>query len=113
MVQQDASNHSTAGTPRVQRPDRSQVDPNPKSIDELISENHPARLVWELVQDLDMSPLNENIKAVEGHPGRSSIAPQILTALWMYATIEGIASARELARRVAMVAMFSSGSAAA
>ena len=95
MDQQDAS--KTAPSPRVKRPDRSQTDPHPKTIDELIAEGHPARLVWELVQDLDMTPLYANIKAVEGHPGRPAIDPEILTALWMYATSEGISSARKLA----------------
>ncbi len=96
MDQQEASN--TARRPRLRRPDRSQVDPNPKSIDELIPEDDPARLVWDLVQDLDMAPLYENIKAVEGHPGRTPIDPRILAALWMYATIDGVCSARKLAR---------------
>jgi transposase len=80
-------------------PNRSQLDPNPKTIDELIPPDHPARLVWELVAGLDMTPLYEKIKAVEGHPGRTPIDPRILTALWLYATIEGIACARELERR--------------
>lgn len=83
----------------MNRADRSQVDPNPKTLDELIPEHDPARLVWELVQELDMTPLYEKIKAVEGHPGRTPIDPRILVALWLYATIEGIASARELGRR--------------
>jgi transposase len=79
-------------------PDRSQVDPNPKRLDELIPDDDPARLVWELVCGLNMAPLYEKIKAVEGHPGRPPIDPRILTALWVYATIEGIGSARRLAR---------------
>lgn len=80
-------------------PDRSQVDPNPKRIDDLIPPDHKARLVWQLVQELDLSPLYGQIKAVEGHPGRSPIDPRILVGLWIYATDEGIGSARELGRR--------------
>ncbi len=80
-------------------PNRSQLDPNPKTIDELITQDHSARLVWELVEGLDMTPLLDQIRAVEGHPGRTPIDPRILTALWLYATIEGIACARELERR--------------
>ena len=80
-------------------PDRSQIDPNPKRIDDLIPPNHKARLVWELVQELDVSPLYNQIKAVEGHAGRPPINPRILVALWIYATDEAIASARELHRR--------------
>jgi transposase len=83
----------------MKSPDRSQVDPNPKKLDDLIPPEHKARLVWELVQELDLSPLYEEIKAVEGHAGRPAIDPRILVALWLYATDESISSARELARR--------------
>lgn len=83
----------------MKSPDRSQVDPNPKRIDDLIPPDHKARLVWELVLELDVTPLYEQIKAVEGHPGRPAIDPRILVALWLYATLEHIASAHELARR--------------
>lgn len=82
--------------PRVNKPDRSQVDLNPKVIDALIPDDHPARLVWELVQGLDFTPLYARIKAVEGHPGRPAIDPPILAALWTYATSEGVSSAHQL-----------------
>jgi transposase len=80
-------------------PDRSQVDPNPKKIDDLIPAEHKARLVWQLVEALDLAPLYAGIKAVEGHAGRPATDPRILVALWLYATDEGIGSARELMRR--------------
>ena len=99
MNRQDASTDAAARSPRMRSPDRSQVDPNPKAIDDLIPPEHEARLVWELVQDLNMSALYDQIKAVEGHAGRPPIDPRELTALWLYATIEGIASARKLYRR--------------
>jgi transposase len=83
----------------MKSPDRSQIDPNPKRIDDLIPTDHTARLVWELVLELDMTPLHEQIKAVEGHPGRPATDPRILVALWLYATHEGIASAHKLALR--------------
>ncbi|TMQ74588.1 Mobile element protein [Candidatus Accumulibacter phosphatis] len=35
---------------------------------------------------------------VEGGVGRAAIAPEILYALWLYATLEGVGSARTLAR---------------
>jgi len=97
MDRQEAGNDTAARQPRINRPDRSQVDPNPKNIDDLIPHDHPARLVWELVQELDMTLLYQEIKAVEGHAGRPAIDPRILVGLWIYATIEGIASARRLA----------------
>lgn len=99
MNPQDAGWRPTGETPRMKSPDRSKIDPNPKRIDDLIPPDHTARLVWELVQDLDMTPLYDQIKALEGHAGRPAIDPRILTALWLYATVEGIASARELNKR--------------
>ena len=99
MNRQDASSQPTVRTPRMKSPDRWQIDPNPKRIDDLIPPDHKARLIWELVQDLDLTPLYEQIKSIEGHAGRPSIDPRVLTALWLYATEEGIASARALNKR--------------
>jgi len=96
MFPQDSS---TEAVPRMNVADRSQVDPNPKRIDDLIPPHHKARIVWQLVEQLDLSPLYAEIKAVESHPGRPPIDPRIIVALWLYATDEGISSARELARR--------------
>jgi hypothetical protein len=47
--------------PWLETPDRSQADPNPKILGELIPEDHPARLTWELVPDLDMTVLVHNL----------------------------------------------------
>jgi transposase len=98
MERQDASTE-TAAAPRMKSPDRSQVDPNPRRIDDLIPRDHPARVIWALAQELDPTPLYAQIKAVEGHAGRPPIDPRILVALWLYATEEGVAEARELHRR--------------
>ena len=95
----DPQDASTEAVPRMILPDRSRVDPNPKKIDDLIPPDHKARLIWQLVEELDVTPLYADIKAVEGHPGRPAIDPRILVALWIYATDEGIGSARKLARR--------------
>jgi len=95
---QEALSDTEPPLPRLEKPDRSQADPNPTTIEELIPEDDPARLIWELVEELDMTGLYEKIKSVEGHPGRPAIDPQILVALWAYATVEGIASARRLAK---------------
>jgi transposase len=55
--------------------------------------------VWQYVQGLDLSPLYERIKSVERRPGHPAIDPALLMTLWLYATLRGIGSARELARR--------------
>lgn len=38
------------------------------------------------------------IRAVEGGSGRTVLAPEILFALWLYATLAGVGSARAVAR---------------
>ena len=57
-----------------------------------------ARVVWSAVCQLDLGSWLGEIKAVEGHVGRDATPPQLLVALWVYATLRGIASARELER---------------
>jgi transposase len=83
---------------RVKRAERTQIEWRPASLDELIPADHRVRSVWAYVEGLDLSALYQNIKAVEGHVGRDAVDPKILLALWLFATIEGIGSARQLAR---------------
>jgi transposase len=65
-------------------------------LEDLLDTDHQARVVWDFVAGLDLSPLYARIRAVEGGPGRPAIDPRILTALWLYATLEGVGSARAL-----------------
>jgi transposase len=82
---------------RVVRPDRQQIRLEPVDLESLIPADHRARLVWEFVEGLDLSGLYGRIQAVEGHAGRPATDPAVLLALWLYATIEGVGSARRLA----------------
>src|SRR5436190_23327 len=95
------ANSASAGppVPRFRRPDRTQLDPLPRSIDELVAPDHAVRAVWALVQQMDFTPLHALYRAVEHHPGRPPIDVALLFALWLYATLEGIASAHELSER--------------
>lgn len=83
---------------RVKRPERFQIQWRDASLDQLIPKDHRVRAVWSYVDSLDLKPLYEKIQAVEGGVGRDAVDPKILLALWMYAIIEGISSARHLAR---------------
>ena len=47
---------------------------------------------------LDLSELRVRIQAVEGGPGQAPADPRILVTLWLYATLRGVGSARELNR---------------
>ncbi len=83
---------------RVKRPERKQIEWRPLALDQLIPADHRVRVVWRYVESLDLEPLYAQIKAVEGSAGRDATDPRILMALWMFATIEGISSARQLNR---------------
>jgi transposase len=85
-----------AGKPRLRRPDRRQVEMRCLSLDQLLPEDHPARTVWHYVRQLDLGPLYEPIRATEGHAGRPAVDPAVLVALWLFATLEGVGSARQL-----------------
>lgn len=84
---------------RVKRPERHQVQWRDASLDEMVPRDHRVRAVWAYVDSLDVKPLYRKIQAVEGGVGRDAVDPKILMALWMFATIEGISSARHLARQ--------------
>ena len=83
---------------RVVRPKREQLQWAPVDLESLVSQEHPARAIWGFLEKLDLSAFYEPIKAVVDRPGRPSTDPQVLLALWLLATVEGIGSARRLAR---------------
>ena len=83
--------------PRLRCADRNLEVPRPPRIDALISSEHRARVVWEFVDGLDLSPLHAEIRAVEGEPGSPAIDPKILMAVWLYAILDGETSARRIA----------------
>ena len=81
--------------PRLSVPDRQQLL-SAMTIDELLEPDHAARAVWAYVEGLDLTPLFDRIRA-RGCVGRPAIDPRLLVALWLYATLSGFTSARELA----------------
>jgi len=95
----NTTKNSSSKNVRVNRPERTQVDMRFFSLDQMLDKDHRARLVWQYVESLDTEPLYAGFKAVKGEGGRNAIAPEILLALWLMATIDSISSARELHRR--------------
>ena len=83
---------------RVLRPVRYQPQWLPRTLDEVLAEDHPARAIWGFLEKLDLSAFYGSIKATLDRPGRSTTDPQVLLAVWLLATVEGIGSARRLAR---------------
>ena len=90
---------ASRGVPRVKRPVRDQYEFRQMCLDDLVPSDHPVRAVWMFVMAQDLFSLYDKIAAVEGEVGRDAIDPRILMALWLFATVEGIGSAREIERR--------------
>jgi transposase len=84
--------------PRYEGPNRAQVELYPCDLETLLPPDHAARLVWRFVEGLDLKRFYDAIRAREGGPGRAAIDPRVLIALWLYATIDGVGSAREVDR---------------
>lgn len=89
---------SAGKLPRVLWAQRNQVELRPVDLESLLAHDHPARTVWAFVQALDLSPLYARIKSVDGRGGAPAIDPAILVSLWLWATIDGVGSAREVDR---------------
>lgn len=83
--------------PRVRSADRQHLIPA-MPLEDLLEHDHQARLVWDFCCALDLQPLYDAIRSREGGPGHPALDPRIGTALWLYATLEGVGSARALAR---------------
>jgi transposase len=86
------------GAARLLYAERHQVELRPVDLDATLTPNHPARTVWAFVQSMDLAPLHAGIKSREGGRGAPAIDPAILVSLWLWATIDGVGSAREVAR---------------
>lgn len=87
---------------RVLRPDRRQIFLDTVDLESQLPEDHMARIVWDFVETLDISPLERGIKSREGHPGRPTPDRRLYMALWLYATLDGVGAARELDRQCRM-----------
>jgi transposase len=83
--------------PRLKTAERTQVEFKIASLNDLIPQDHIVRLVYSYVDQLNMSNILGTIQSVEGGVGRPATDPKILLTLWLYATLEGIMSARTIA----------------
>ena len=86
------------GRPRLREPVRDQVELRVCNLEALIGQDHTARVIWSYVQGLDLSALEDAVKAREHRCGQAPASPRLMLALWLYATSEGVGSARELDR---------------
>ena len=98
QAQAQAASRRSQGAPRLLEPNRSQLELRAADLESLLPEDHRARLVWGYVVRQDLSQLVEAVKARGSNAGRAAIDPRILFALWLYATLDGVGSGREVAR---------------
>ena len=84
------------GKPRVRTVAREQLGLDVVDLESLLPEDHPARTLWAAVEQLDLSLFYETVAAREGQAGRPATDPKMLVCLWLYATSEGVSSARHL-----------------
>jgi transposase len=89
---------SNPGAPRLREPVRDQIELRPVDLDGLIGPDHIARVMWDYVCRLDLWALEDAVRARTHIPGQAPVSPRLLLALWLYASSQGIGSARALAR---------------
>jgi transposase len=95
---QEGKKKILSGKARVEQAQRQQMEMRVMSVDELLPVDHRVRVVWEMVEAMNLSKLYARIASVEGGSGRPAIDPALLVAVWLYATLEGVGSARQLER---------------
>ena len=83
---------------RVLRPVRQQISWMPRDLEEAVAPDHVARAIWAFLERLNLDAFYASIKAVVDRPGRPTTDPRVLLAVWLLGTVEGVGSARRLAR---------------
>src|SRR5215217_2118641 len=68
------------GSPRLREPARAQVELRAVDLDALLAAEHPARVIWAYVQELDLSALEQAVRARSHGPGQSAASPRLLMA---------------------------------
>lgn len=96
----DTRRRPRKGTPRIAEPQRRQGVIRYEMPEDALPPTHRARVLWNVVDTLDLSAFLDGAKAIEGGPGRPTLSPQMKLVLWLYAIATGVGSAREIARLV-------------
>ena len=82
--------------PYVRRPYRGEVRQQIAALDDLVPLEHAVRAVWTFVEALDLQELLRPGETTVASPAH--IQPALMFALWLWATAEGVGSARQLAK---------------
>jgi transposase len=84
---------------RTREPERAQGVIRFEIPEVALPEDHPARVLWRVVETLEVGAFLAEAKAVEGRQGRDQTSVRMLLTLWLYGIAKGIHSGRELERR--------------
>jgi transposase len=95
----DKEKTEAATIPRLEPINRNQFVLRSIDVEALIEADHPARNIWEMLGELDLSRFVAKVKAVQGGAGRNAWDPRLLISMWLYAYSRGISSAREIERQ--------------
>jgi transposase len=103
----DGSDHSSpsshdealppVGAARMRYAERSQMMMQYCSLDELLPPDHPARVIWQAVQELDLSRFEQSIQSRELGAGRPANDVRVMVGLWLWAAVDAVGGGRELA----------------
>jgi transposase len=85
---------------RTSEPQRAQGVIRFEIPEETLPADHRARLLWRIVEQLDLSAFLAEAKAFEGQKGRDQTSVRMLLTLWLYAISVNVGSGREIERRL-------------
>jgi transposase len=87
-----------APEPYVRRPQRGEVRQHIATLDDLIPLDHPVRAIWAFAEVLDFK---EGAGSGRKKLPHAAVDPKLMVAFWLWATVDGIGSARHLEKRCA------------
>ncbi|MBK8695655.1 MAG: transposase [Deltaproteobacteria bacterium] len=82
--------------PKVREPQRTQSSFRIEIPEDLLTPEHPARLLWNVLGTLDLSAFLADTRTAQHCAGRSELSPRMKLTLWLYALSIGVGSAREI-----------------
>jgi transposase len=95
-----ASLPATPPPPRLKPINRAQKRWEEVDLEQLIGPEHPARALWQLVEQMKLDDFLRTNKSVAGVAGADRIDPRLLVSVWVYGYTLGIGEARELDRQL-------------
>lgn len=90
------NNKTLAARYKLNKPCRNQTEFRITCLDDLVAKDHKVRIIWDFVNEMDISVCFEDIYSFDGAVGRSTADPKILLTLWIYSILDGNCSARKL-----------------